>query len=331
MNLQSSLRRLLWVLIVAACSGCSTEPLVPEAGSIHYTLLYQNEYGEKSDIIFELLPTSGDVPQPLLSQPIQAISGWQTSTTYYWPPCPRWTLDKHYVVFNNGPNITIYDFLEAEFETVELNFAIVRDVAWSPDNSKLAFSGNPEVGKTTIWLFDRTSEELTHLVECDHCLSPIWKFDGKALAYIHNSSPPAIEVFDFAKGQVTEKFILSDELGFVREGAPLLDWSPRENKLVFIANKDSKRHLFILDLELGQVEQITLRQENIDSPTWSPSGEQILYRSKLLIEPVLPGEDPTEEITNLLITSLNGAKQLEVTNHSATRPTIICPQWLPVD
>jgi hypothetical protein len=333
MNIELGLLLLPWFLMLAACTGSFSEPLIPEEGSIHYTLLYTNNYSGKSNIVFELLPTSGGVPQPLLSQPIPAISGWQTSTEYYRPPCPRWTLDKHYVAFNSGPNITIYDFLEDEFETVELNFALVWNPTWSSDNSKLAFAGNPEVGKTTIWLFDVTSKELTRLIECDYCQSPVWRFDGKALAYIQEGTPPAIEIFDLVKNRVTEKFLLSDLTFVTADQAPLLDWSPQGNKLAFTAinSNDGKYHLFILDVELGKVEQIMAGQESIDSPTWSPSGEQILYRSRLLIEPVLPAEEPRQEIPNLHIISLNGSKQFELTNRSATVPAIVCPQWLPVD
>jgi hypothetical protein len=325
------LLRLPILLLVFTLVACRDHLLQPEEGTIYYALLYSNDNGGKSSILFEVLPTSGGTSEQL-TLPIEVISGWQEDNSYYRPPCPRWTLDKHYVAFSNGPNITIYDFHKDEFKTVELNFDLVWHLAWSPDNSKLAFAGNLDVGKTAIWLFDLTSNKLTRLTECDNCHSPVWRSDGSSLAYIRAGVPSAIEIVDFSNGFVTEKFLLSDDLalGFA-DVAALLDWSPQGSKLVFIAGKDSKRHLFVLDLELSQIEQIELKEENIDSPRWSPSGEQILYRSRLLIEPVLPDEEPTQEIPNLRIISLDGSKQFELTNRSGTTPIITCPQWLPAD
>jgi Tol biopolymer transport system component len=67
------------------------------------------------------------------------------------------------------------------------------DLAWSPENTRLAFSLPPEKpdsknNRQDIYLFDIETEELSQFTQIGENYLPTWSPDGKQIAYLHRPS-----------------------------------------------------------------------------------------------------------------------------------------------
>jgi Tol biopolymer transport system component len=320
---------LVLIFFFSAFFSTCTQSIEPEDGFINYAVLHTStDYAGADSAHFETVPTIGGTPKEI-QLPLQTQPGWQNSTEYYEPHCPDWTEDGKYAAYNDGRNITIYDSLENESELIELDFDAVWDVAWSPDQAKLAFSGDQEVGNTVIWLADLVSKEIEPIIECKFCQSPAWRPDGQAIAYVNLSSYiNRIEVYDLNSRKTIEDIVINTGQIILPTEGPVLAWSPDGKMIAFSAGNERKQSIFILSLETGDIEPIITDAEVADSPVWSPTGEQLLYRESEVLESPLPGEIRDRVITNLIITSDDGRGRYIVTENDNPSLIFYCPRWV---
>jgi dipeptidyl aminopeptidase/acylaminoacyl peptidase len=309
---------------------------VPEEGWILYAALATpTDFVHSERIVFQRTSTSGDTAvQPEI--PVRTPLSSHIGPLY--PPCPDWTEDGRFVAFNDGRNITIFDTRENELQEIEVDFDFLPTVVWSPDQTKLAFSGNSEAGPSTsaissIWLADLRKMSWQPLVECENCVGPTWHPDGSRIAYA-NRETDSIEVFDLRAGNIIDTFrVTGFTFSTYGEGqGPLLAWSPQGNRIAFSANHPdyNAQHIFLLNLETGDIDDLTWGEEQADSPTWSPSGEQLLYRVVRAEEPPLPSEGPWKLDTSFVIRSVDERNRMRVLLSEHTSPIISCPNWLPL-
>lgn len=325
--------------LTVACNQLLERELVPEGGRILYAALETpTDFVHSDRIAFHGISTSGNVDTVVqLEIPVQTSLGTLPGVLY--PPCPDWTEGGRYVAFNDGRNITIFDTGEDELRELHIDFDFLSTVVWSPDQTRIAFNGNPEVGSSTnvistIWLADLRTISWRPLVECENCVGPTWHPDGTRIAYVNRKSED-IEVFDVRAGQITNAFGVS---GFtfstyaVGQG-PLLAWSPQGDQIAFSAQHPDidAQHIFLLDVKTGEIDDLTGHEEQADSPTWSPSGEQVLYRVVRREEPPLPSEEPWRLNTSLVIKSAEARSRALVFLSEQTSPILTCPNWLPLD
>lgn len=114
----------LLCLVASAC--ISQAELEPEEGIVVYAVQHTpTDYYRVNRISFSRvhIPEKELLPFTL---PIQEKWGWVSPTEYYSPPCPTWTKDASLVAFNDGKNITIYNFGESDIQTVSLDFKLIR-------------------------------------------------------------------------------------------------------------------------------------------------------------------------------------------------------------
>ena len=318
----------LSLFLFVAFSAC-TQPIEPESGLITYAVLHTpTNYMGADSIHFETISTIGGNPLEF-QLPLQTQPGWQNSLEYHKPHCPDWSQDGRHAVFNDGRNIAIYDWSENRPELIELDYALVWDVVLSPDHTKVAFAGNPDIGNLTIWLVDLASKKVERLVNCEICQSPAWRPDGKAIAYVNSSSfKDSIEVLDLNSKEIVESHIINiGQIIFPTEG-PILSWSPDGKLIAFSSEYGNKRSISVLSLETGDIEPMITNVKVADSPVWSPIGSQLLYRESEVLKSPLPGEIPDRAITNLVITSADGKGRYVITEFDNPDHIITCPRWL---
>jgi Tol biopolymer transport system component len=318
----------LGLFVSTSCSWISSKALIPEDGQILYALLEtQTDYIGADSISFEIIPSVGGEPQHLSLTP-QIKPGWQSATEYFKPQCPQSTHDGRFVAFNDERNITIYDFLENKERMILLNYDLVLNVALSPDGSEHAFAGNPEVGQSNIWFYDLKTGSLVILVECESCQSPTWHPDGNLLAYADIVNQQIV-VVDISQKTNRSTFFLGEyDFNFVNEGQ-ILAWSPDgDNIAVSVIEADDREHVLLMTAATGEFRQISFGNDMADSPTWSPSGNQLLYRSVEYVRQVLPSEEPHRAVTNLVIVSMLQSGKYEITHQDSTKRLITCPQWV---
>jgi hypothetical protein len=324
---------LVFLLFLLTAAGCAAKAeLAPDGGMIAYAIQHTpRDYPRVNDVTFAVMPPTGGEGVSFslpLQQPIRRQLG-----EYHVLPCPRWTNDGQQAAFNDGRNITLYDAGKDEHRTISLDFDLVWHVAWSADNQYLAFAGNPSITRMQIWLVDVTEGTFELAFACDHCDSLAWRPDGKVIAFYGRpvrEAERAIVVLDpFAK-TVVSTYPLDRNLRIVpRDAEPAIDWSPDGERLAFTAyNADAHRQqVFILTLASGSIERVTSDRETADSPQWSPSGEQLLYRSLRNVQPHLSLDDLLE-VTNFHIVEVNSRAKFDLTQREVISPILACPQWL---
>jgi TolB protein len=142
----------------------------------------------------------------------------------------------------------------------------------SPDGSAVAF--NERKGSTnTIWVM-RGGERRQLESDSGPIGYPSWSPDGKFLAVeLRRGSNSHVGVIPRAGGSVTQ--LTNDEgLSFVHS------WSPDSEKMAFAGRRNGIWNIYWVSMTTKEQEQLT-KNTNQNSvmryPTWSPSGNQIIY------------------------------------------------------
>jgi dipeptidyl aminopeptidase/acylaminoacyl peptidase len=194
---------------------------------------------------------------------------------------------------------------------------------WSPDGKYLAFLSARNEGKTQIWLLNRSGGEAQHLTETPQDVDDFaWSPDSTRLAVVLRD--PSEEELDAAKTKDKEK------------DAEAKDKKPKTKKpwvidrLQFkhdeVGYLDRRRaHVYILDLAIKNLTQITSGDYDDAHPAWSPDGHLIAFasnRSK-------PDPDRTYN-TDIWVVAANntdkGAQPTQVTTNPGDDDT---PSWSP--
>lgn len=145
------------------------------------------------------------------------------------------------------------------------------DLAWSPDGRKIAFAGVLESpGTQQLYLInpDGTGlEQLTNL-ESD-VLDVAWGPDGKKMAFV--VWPGDISILNLERHEV-ETLTVGNKP----------DWSYIRDEIVFVKPErdlNFANNIYIIHPDGKGLHRLTEEENSIiDSPKWSPDGEQIAYR-----------------------------------------------------
>ncbi|MFF8913122.1 S9 family peptidase [Streptomyces sp. NPDC015032] len=125
---------------------------------------------------------------------------------------------------------------------------------WSPDGTRLAF-----LREGQLHLLPADGGEATALTTPARCPAgagtPVWSPDGSRIAY----AAPETRRDDAAP-------VVIDALGWKSDGAGLIG--------------SVRTQLFLVDVESGEVRQLTRGDRHVGPPTWSPDGTQLAYPAK---------------------------------------------------
>jgi dipeptidyl aminopeptidase/acylaminoacyl peptidase len=134
---------------------------------------------------------------------------------------------------------------------------------WSPDGRRLAFVS--ERGeKNQLFVAPMEGGEARQVTHAEHGISqPAWSPDGKKVAYVtrvgHWTDPKERNALEKAEPRVIV------DLRYKLDGVGFFD-----NRRV---------HIFTVDTESGETNQVTSGDYNDDQPAWSPDGKTIVFAS----------------------------------------------------
>jgi dipeptidyl aminopeptidase/acylaminoacyl peptidase len=202
----------------------------------------------------------------------------------------------------------------------------VRDVAISPDGSAIAYTValNPTTGRTKnqLWIVESSSGKSLRLTaENDSGSNPVWSPDGKWIAF--DGEVNKKQGLYIVKPDGNDSRFLAETKStnspLTYEGQSI-EWSPDSKKIAFVSttpgpetelatgdpvvitrylykpdyaegetrfNDNRRRHIFMVDIGSGKVEQKTSGNFEEHSIDWSPDGKEILFVSNRESDPDL--------------------------------------------
>ncbi len=169
--------------------------------------------------------------------------------------------------------------------------AVGQDYAWSPDGSKVAFSGwsNPDqhAAYSAIFVMNADGSGLTQLTPDKEVDSgPAWSPDGTRIAYASDRTGP------FSDGAGCEESPLcpgdihvmnADGTGDVQLTDDPADdsqpsWSPDGTRIAFVSGRDDPHgDVFVMNADGTGLAQLTSEAAFDGHPLWSPDGTRIAF------------------------------------------------------
>ncbi len=148
--------------------------------------------------------------------------------------------------------------------------------AWSPDGSRIAFSGQKPSGQSDLYVLDRDSGEVRALTNDFYSdADPTWSPDGRLIAFTSDRTR-------FGKDGHLNLFLIDTQTLQVRylTCGPWTDqspaWSPDGSRIAFASDRAGIWNLFAVDT-LGQGTRLSRMIGSAMDPAWMPDSRGILF------------------------------------------------------
>ena len=70
-------------------------------------------------------------------------------------------------------------------------------------------------------------------------------------------------------------------------------WGPEGGRIAFVSDREGDRtNIFVVAVESGEVSQVTMQEQGLAFPAWSPDGQWIVYSTAGAAHPIDPGLTP---------------------------------------
>lgn len=153
---------------------------------------------------------------------------------------------------------------------------------FSPDGERVVFVNRVEQGQTSLWIVDRSGENLRLLYEGPNYAGPTsivgaaWSPDGQTIAFAMSTT----QLFEYdiflinADDNQPARQLNTGLLGITGS----LDWSPDGTSLLISAGPPGDKDIFLLNLAANTILRLTNGGNN-NSPAWSSDGQWVAYNS----------------------------------------------------
>ena len=156
-----------------------------------------------------------------------------------------------------------------------------REPSWSPDGTRIAFSGKRE-GDSEIFLMDLDGSNVVNITENPGSdRQPSWSPDGTQVAFT--------SVRENASGalQAGEIYVVGTDRGSIgvnltqnpaEEGQP--SWSPDGSRIAFVSGRDGDDEIYVINADGSDPINLSRSPGSIDwRPMWSSDGTRIAFIS----------------------------------------------------
>jgi Tol biopolymer transport system component len=190
-------------------------------------------------------------------------------------------------VSNRDGNNEIYSMNGDGSQQTRLTYNLANDVAprWSPNGEWIVFLSD-RTGYNQFYIMDANGNNQTLLpIQGVLASGPLWAPNGNWIAF--SKAAEDVNIY-LIKPDGSQEFQLSYNAGYSLPVA----WSPDSDNILFISNLDipgqavSVNDLFSINVETGEVSNITNYPAQYADASWSSDGQLIVYvdgRNSILI------------------------------------------------
>ena len=148
--------------------------------------------------------------------------------------------------------------------------------AWSPDGSKIAFSGQSNDGQTDLFVLDIATNSLSRLTNDRYTDNdPSWSPDGTRLVFASDRTrygeDGRYNLFLLDLGTLNVSYLT---YGKWTDQTP--SWSPDGRRIAFASDRDGSFALYTVNPE-GQGARVSRTLGTTLDPAWTPDGKSLLF------------------------------------------------------
>jgi len=195
---------------------------------------------------------------------------------------------------------------------------------WSPDGKFIAFLSARDEGKTQVWLLNRLGGEAERLTDTSQDVEDFaWSPDSRQLVLILRDLSP--EELDAAKNKSAKESASSEKDKKSKTQKPwVID--RLQFKLDEIGFLDRRRtHLYVFDLAVKSLTQVTSGDFDDSEPAWSPDGKLLAFTSNRS----QPDPDATYDTNIWVVAAGNTDKGARLTQITTNPGADGSPSWSP--
>jgi len=195
---------------------------------------------------------------------------------------------------------------------------------WSPDGKFIAFLSARDEGKIQVWLLNRLGGEAERLTDTSQDVEDFaWSPDSRQLVLILRDLSP--EELDAAKNKSAKESASSEKDKKSKTQKPwVID--RLQFKLDEIGFLDRRRtHLYVFDLAVKSLTQVTSGDFDDSEPAWSPDGKLLAFTSNRS----QPDPDATYDTNIWVVAAGNTDKGARLTQITTNPGADGSPSWSP--
>ncbi len=176
------------------------------------------------------------------------------------------------------PRIVVRDLLTGEERTISPEGVWAGSLSWSPDGSKIVYSGWADTD-TELYITDVASAENAKLLTLPYSqIDPDWSPDGSTIVFASDHDGPYQLYSVGPDGSGMSRITYSG----VSEFGPV--WSPDGDSIAFSRSTEFGHDIFVANPDASEARNLTRRRGHDHSPSFTPDGQFIVFVSERVFD-----------------------------------------------